>query len=370
MKKVLIVSTVSRQFYLFEQVNIRVLRELGYEVHGAANFDDRSERLKEVNIIEHHIPFQRSPFFFFYFKAYKELLKLVEKEKFDIIHCHAPVGGVLGRLVGMKFPNTKVIYTAHGFHFYKGASILNWLLFYPVEKILSKYTDQLIVINHEDFALANSKFKMKKLDLVSGIGVNYNKFTPVSIQKKVEKRTHLSLTDRDSVLIYVGELSKRKNQMVLIESMADVLKKHPNTYLLLVGRGSLKSEYKEKISNLGLSEHVRLLGYRDDIAELMQISDIALSSSLQEGLPVNLMEAMGTGLPLIVSNCRGNSDLVENQVNGMIVSENTKEDWTKAICELLDAPQCLERYGQSSLEKSTMYSEETVMKEMHEIYNR
>ncbi|HFI0932060.1 TPA: glycosyltransferase family 4 protein [Streptococcus suis] len=370
MKKVLIISTVSRQFYLFEQANIRVLRNLGYEVHGAANFDDRSARLKEVNIIEHNIPFQRSPFTIANFKAYKELLNLVENQKFDIIHCHSPVGGVLGRLVGMRVQNTKVFYTAHGFHFYKGSPLLNWLLFYPIEKYLSKYTDQMIVINNEDFTLAKNKFKMKNLNLVTGIGVNFKKFAPSTFQKKMEMRKSLSLKESDHVLIYVGELSKRKNQMVLIETMVEVLKKFPNSYLLLVGQGELKSEYLEKISKLKLTDHIHLLGYRNDIADLMQMSDVALSSSIQEGLPVNLMEAMGVGLPLIVSNCRGNSDLVENQVNGIIVAENKEEFWAKAICELLDSPQLLKLFGQRSFEKSIKYSEEEVMRDMYEIYNK
>lgn len=370
MKKVLIVSTVSRQFYLFEQANIRVLRKLGYEVHGVANFDDRSERLKEVNVVEHHIPFQRSPFSPKNVKAYKELLALVEKEQFDVIHCHAPVGGVLARLVGKKFPKAKVIYTAHGFHFYKGASKLNWLLFYPVEKWLSKYTDQLIVINHEDFNIANSKFKMKALDLVSGIGVNFDKFKPATPSLKSEKRAKLGFKDDDKILIYVGELSKRKNQKVLITAMADVVKDYPNAYLLLVGRGALKAEYKELIASLGLEKNVRMLGYRDDIATLMQLSDVALSSSTQEGLPVNLMEALGTGLPLVVSNCRGNSDLVENGVNGQIVSENEAGFWSQTIINLLGKPQVLAQYGVKSLEKSKLFSEEEVMQEMQEIYSK
>lgn len=246
-EKILIVSTVSRQFYLFEQSNIKALRALNFEVHGAANFEDRSERLKEVNVIEHHIDIQRSPFSLKNIKAIKQLEQLVKKEKFDVIHCHAPVGGVLGRLVGKKFPNCKVIYTAHGFHFFRGAPLKNWLLFYPIEKFLSKYTDHLITINNEDYKLAKEKFNMKNLHHINGIGVDLAKFQAIMKEDKYNLRQSIGFSRTDKILIYVGELSYRKNQTVLINAMETVVKQFPEVKLLIVGKGILMEEYRQLI---------------------------------------------------------------------------------------------------------------------------
>lgn len=366
MKKALIVSTVSRQFYLFEQVNIAVLRRLGYEVHGAANFQDRNERLNEVSIIEHQVDFVRSPFSISNIKAYRQLKKLINDQQFDIIHAHSPVGGVIARLAAPK--NVKKIYTAHGFHFFKGAPIMNWLLFYPIEKWLSKLTDVLITINQEDYSLAKSRFHMKELYQVEGVGVDYKKFQPVSEVEKQAKKEQLGFANYDQIMIYVGELSHRKNQQLLIKAMAEIHKSFPKAVLLLVGSGKLKKDYKELITRLGLGDCVKLLGFRNDIANLMQISDIAVSSSRQEGLPVNLMEALGTGLPLVVSNCRGNRDLIKNDYNGYLIPEENVELWISHLKNLLDNNDRQDQFGQHSLSLSNRYSRENIEEVMYQIY--
>ncbi|MGQ7553688.1 glycosyltransferase family 4 protein [Streptococcus suis] len=366
MKKALIISTVSRQFYLFEQVNIKILKELGYEIHGAANFSDRSERLKEVNIIEHHVEFSRNPLSIRNIFAFKKLLLIIRENKFDLIHAHSPVGGVYGRLAAKICNVPRIIYTAHGFHFFKGAPKRNWLLYYPVEKLMSYLTDVLIVINEEDYKLAKSKFKLKQINFVSGIGVNYSKFKPISFEKKIEKRRQFGFTENDQILIYVGELNHGKNQGVLIEAMSEIVKKNPKVSLLLVGQGKLFSEYQEKIHNYNLQNNVHLLGYRDDVVDLLQIADIAISSSLREGLPVNLLEAMGVALPLLVSDCRGNRDLVTD--NGIVIHDNIAKEWEKTILDLFDSPSKLREFGLNSLSHVKDFSEEQIRKKMLEIY--
>lgn len=369
MKKALIVSTVSRQFYLFEQTNIKVLRDLGYEVHGAANFSDRSERLSEVAIIEHQIDFERSPFSWSNVTAYRQLKSLIEKENYDVVHCHSPVGGVVGRLAAAK--GKKVLYTAHGFHFFKGAPLVNWLLFYPVEKILSHLTDILMTINQEDFLRAQTKFSMRRLERVDGIGVDYQKFFPLGKVEKLTQREALGFSDTDKLLIYVGELSVRKNQKLLIEAMPEVIEHYPEAKLLLVGRGELQETYKQMVAELGLEQNVEFLGFRNDVDKLMQVADIALSSSLQEGLPVNLMEAMGTGLPLLVSDCRGNRDLVDHEKNGLILPLSASPKvWGQAILRLLSDKQMAQAFGKASLELSKAYARPMIEEKMYEIYRK
>lgn len=368
MKKALIVSTVSRQFYLFEQGNIEVLRELGYEVHGAANFADRSERLKEVAIVEHQIDFERSPFSLKNIKAYRQLKELMKTESFDLLHCHSPVGGVIARLVGRQQKGLKVLYTAHGFHFFKGASLLHKCLFFPIEWLLSFWTDALITINEEDFKLAQKRFHMKRLYKVDGIGLDFERFHSISKEEQVLKKKALGLEGFDHLLIYVGELSHRKNQAALIEMMPAVLERFPKTGLLLVGRGDLMSTYQDMIDTKGLSHAVKLLGFRNDVPSLMQVADIAVSSSKQEGLPVNLMEAMGVGLPLIVNNCRGNRDLVQDGVNGLLVTANATEEWQASVETLLANMDQRDCFGQKNLARANRYSKAQIKLAMAQIY--
>lgn len=371
MKKALIVSTVSRQFYLFEQVNIKVLRELGYEVHGAANFSDRSERLEEINIIEHQIDFQRFPFSFKNLKAYFQLKKEIKDNDFEIIHSHSPVGGVIGRLAGyFSKKNSEIIYTAHGFHFFKGSSIVNWFLYFPIEFFLSFITDKLIVINNEDFKFAKKYLKMKNLILVNGVGVNYNKFKKIDLINKINKRVDYGFDENQFILIYVGELSKRKNQSVLVDVMKSIVKYKSDVILLLVGTGNEKNSLIKNIENNDLKKNIKLLGYRNDVADLMQISDLAVSSSKQEGLPVNLMEAMGVGLPLVVSNCRGNRDLVSNESNGFIIFGDDQVDtFTKKILYLIENELVRDSFSNKSFELSRNYSEDNIKNVMRSVYN-
>lgn len=321
MKKVLIVSTVARQFYLFEKYNIPLLKSLGYEVHCAANNKiSDMEEVDKLNINYHFISIERNPFSLKNIKAYLELKKLVKNNKFEFIHCHSPVGGVLTRLVAKKF-NIKVIYTAHGFHFFKGAPLINWLLFYPVEKYLSKYTDILITINQEDYERAQT-FYAKKVEYIPGVGIDTKKIKNIAVDKK-KKREELGLTEDKIVLLSVGELNKNKNHSIVIKALAKI--DNPNIYYLICGQGNLKEELISLIKKLNLEKNVKLLGFRKDIYELCKISDIFVFPSKREGLSVALMEAICCNLPIICSDIRGNNDLIEREINGFLVKNSVEE---------------------------------------------
>ncbi|CUN15830.1 glycosyltransferase family 4 protein [Turicibacter sanguinis] len=371
MKKALIVSTVSRQFTLFERGNIEVLKELGYEIHGAANYEDATPALEELDIKKHHIDIQRSPFKLNNLKAYKQLVKLMKEEKFDLVHCHAPMGGVVGRLATKSVGIKNVLYTAHGFHFFKGAPKLNWMIYYPIEKLLSRYTNTLITINEEDYSLATSnKFKAKNIELVNGIGLNLEKFSPISEKEKYRLREEYGYDKDDKILIYVGELSDRKNQKIIIEAVNLLKKDFKNIKLLLVGRGQLKDEYDKLIEELGVQEQVELLGFRTDINQLLRISDIYVCSSRQEGLPVNIMEAMSIGLPVVCSKIRGNVDLIEDTKGGYLVDINTFVDYAEKISEIIKNPTCQVSMKEINIENVKKYNITNVEKQMKKIYTK
>lgn len=323
MKKILVVCTTDSMIWNFLIPHIKELEKQGYIVECACSitgeFYFELESLYQIKMNE--ICFQRSPYNLNNIKAYYQLTKLVKQKNFDIIFCHEPIGGVLGRIVGHKY-KCKTIYIAHGFHFFKGAPLINWLLYYPVEKYLSRYTDVLITINQEDYKRAQA-FYAKKVEYISGIGIDTEKIRNVIVDKK-EKRTELGLTEENIVLLSVGELSKRKNHIVLIKALANI-KNNKNIFYLIAGTGTLENYLKKECEKLGIEKQVKFLGFRKDIYELCKISDIYIFPSLQEGLPVALMEAMCCNLPIICSNIRGNNDLIKNGKNGFLVRNTIVE---------------------------------------------
>lgn len=359
MKKVLFTATVDSHIIQFHIPYLKWFKEQGYEVHVATNGDEKIEYCD----VKHKIPFERNPMKINNIKAIFKLKKIIEEEKFDIIHCHTPMGGVVTRLAAInsrKKYKTRVIYTAHGFHFYKGAPLLNWMIYYPIEKILSNVTDCLITINEEDYNLAKKKFKSKRIEFVNGVGVDKSKFDfKMSDKEKHELRKDLGLKDDDFVLIQVGELNKNKNQIMTINAMKTIVEKNENIKLLIVGKGKLKDYYIQKIKEYHLGDNIYILGFRKDIPQLLKISDCLISTSKREGLPVNLIEAAMRGLPIIATNCRGNRDVAKKVV---------KIDDVDELCENIKiCVQDRKNYIYNDIDK---YKLENVVKKMKYIYEQ
>lgn len=367
MEKILFTATVDSHILNFHIPYLKWFKEQGYEVHVASRGNADIPYVDK----KHNIPFERSPFRLSNIKAYLHLKEVIDSNNYRLIHCHTPMGSVLTRLAAKnaRKSGTKVLYTAHGFHFFEGAPLKNWLLYYPVEKWLSRYTDCLITINDEDYECAiRKKFKSGTIKKVNGVGIDLNKFTPQTYKKKKKLRKQYGYSEENFILIYVAEMSYRKHQDLLI-NVVDILKnKIPNLKLLLVGTGDLLLKYKGQAKKLNLEEYIDFLGYRNDVANLMSISDVAVSSSRQEGLPVNVMEAMATGLPLVVTDCRGNRDLVSDGENGYVVGIDDKKRFAEAIMKLFGSEELRTRYSEKSLDIIKKYSLNIVLKKMEHIY--
>ncbi|MDF1616148.1 glycosyltransferase family 4 protein [Petrocella sp. FN5] len=364
MKKILIVSTVSRQFYLFEQGNIEVLKSLGYEVHGAANFEDINERLDKIDIVRHHFDIQRSPFSLKNIKAYKQLKTIMKSENFDAVHCHSPMGSVLARLVARSIKLKNVIYTAHGFHFYKGAPIINWLLYYPIEKWLSRYTDILITINKEDFDRANS-FKTCRVEYIPGIGVDSSKFSEDK-RIRTKKRSELNIPENSFVILSVGELNRNKNHEAVIRAISKIANK--DVLYLICGKGILENYLNDLIQELGLSNQVKLLGFRNDLDEIYQAADLFAFPSYREGLSVSLMEAMASGLPIVASQIRGNVDLIESNDNGLLFKPKNTESCAISIEKIISNSGLRNEMKHRNLITIKKFSKKNVSEKMRDIY--
>lgn len=320
MKKVLMLATTAAMIEQFNKNNILLLVKNGYEVHVAGNFlkgnpisDERLADFKKWLEMYHgkwfHISAMRNPMDLNNYRAYKQVLKLVFKYQYEFIHCHTPIGAVLGRIVAHK-THTSIIYTAHGFHFYNGAPLKNWLLYYPVERFLSRWTDILVLINEEDYKRAKKAFHAKKTAYIPGVGVDIKKLQADTVAKEV-KRAELNIPKQAIVLLSVGELTAGKNHKNAIRAIDKI--KDKRIVYLICGRGEKEGELRMLIETLGLTEQVRLLGFRTDIPELLQMADLFVFPSLREGLSVALMEAIACKLPVICSKIRGNVDLVTDE---------------------------------------------------------
>ena len=367
--KVLFIATVDKGHILkFHVPYLKYFKEKGYEVHVACAGNETIPYCDK----RYNISFEQSPIKFKNIRAYKDLKKIVNQQHYSIIHCHTPVGGVIGRLAAKKTrrTGTNVLYTAHGFHFYKGAPFKNWLLFYPIEKWLSKYTDCLITINEEDHQNAlMHNFKSGYIEKVNGVGVNLTRFSPPNFDEKKVLREKSGYEESDFLIVYIADLNHNKNQNMIINVINMLKIKIPNVRLLLVGEGSLLEEYKKKTFKLGLDNYIDFLGFRRDVPSILKMVDVAISTSKREGLPVNIMEAMATGLPTVVTNCRGNRDLIINDQNGYVVEINDEIAFSQAIMKLYNSKKIMNNFGEKNIQLIRKNSLENVMKEMEKIYS-
>lgn len=363
--RVLITASVQSHICQFHKNLIINLRKNGYEVHVAArnNLAEKNGLALDFADKVHNIPFDRSPFNFKRnIKAYKELKKLLTKESYDIIHCNTAVGGILTRLAARKYrkKGTKVIYMAHGFYFYKGSSVKNWI-FYPVEKIFGRLTDVLVTINKEDYALAKEKFNIPKIEYVPGIGIDIERFSNCVVDKKV-KREEIGIPEGYTWLLSVGELLPDKNHASIMKAIADI----PNVYYTVAGNGRLDIELEALAKELKIEDRFKLLGYRLDVPELCNCADIFAFPSKFEGLPVALMEAMASGMAVVCSEVRGCTDLIDPN-GGILVEPYNIEQISKAIKQLiLEDTSSMKKYN---LKKIQEFSKERVVEKMLKIYS-
>ena len=373
-EKVLILASVASMIDQFNIPNIKLLQNIGYEVHVACNFESGNtcsfekiqklkEYLNELSVKYYQINFERNILKITdNLKTYKEVKNILLENKYKFLHCHSPIGGVVGRIAGHK-TQTKVIYTAHGFHFFKGAPLINWLLYYPIEKYLSKYTDILITINQEDYKRAQT-FYAKKVEYIPGVGINTEKIRNTVVDRK-KKRKELGLTKENIVLLSVGELNKNKNHSIVIKALAKL--NNPNIYYLICGQGNLKEELLDLIKKLNLEKNIKLLGFRKDIYEIYKISDIFIFPSKREGLSVALMEAICCNLPVVCSNIRGNNDLIEDGKNGFLV-ENKMEEYIKKINFLISKNHFYENLKNNNIKIIKKINTEKIQTKMQKLY--
>jgi len=364
-RKVLFVATVLRGHVLvFHLPYMKWFQEQGYEVHLCCRNDTPDPDI-QVPYCDKWIqlPFERSPLSKANVAVYKQLKALIDRENYALVHCNTPVGGVLGRLCSRaaRKKGTKVVYTAHGFHFFDGAPLKNWLLFYPVERFVSRFTDLLITMNGEDDRRAKS-FHARKTAMVNGVGVDLSRFE--EIVDRDEVRYELGIGQDVPLLITVGEHIDRKNHATVLRTLALL----DNVHVLFCGVGEKEEELKSLAEELGVTERAHFLGFRRDVPRLLAASDVFFFPSLQEGLPVSQMEAMAAGLPCVVSDVRGNADLVSNGEGGFLRKPFDAAGFAEDIALLLGDPALCESMAERNRSVMKNYSLEAVLEQVTTLY--
>ena len=322
--KVLYVATVVKTHIMeFHIPYLKMLKEMGWETAVAAknDYEDPADCVIPYCDTYYDIPFERNPFKPGNVIAYKELKKVIDDGNYDIIHCHTPVGAMLTRMAAgdARKKGSKVFYTAHGFHFYKGAPLINWLLYYPGEKILAHKTDVLVTITKEDYQRAQ-RFKAGKVEYIPGIGIDLNRFKKGTPEKALVLRKKLGIPADATVWLSVGEVNSNKNHKVVIQALHDF----QDVWYVLCGRGPLVDDYRKLAEDLGVANRVIMPGYRTDVIDFYSMADLFVFPSFREGLPVALMEAMATELPCVAARNRGTDDLLEGS-RLLFMPENVDE---------------------------------------------
>ncbi len=376
--KALMTASVASMIDLFNMGNIEILQSLGYEIHVAANFrignitdrarvDEFKAELQERRIQVFDIPIPRNILALKKIAASVRMFQKIYREnQYRIVHCHSPIGGVLARLCARKAgkpAGAKMIYTAHGFHFYKGAPLLNWLVYYPIERYCSRFTDLLITINQEDFTFAKRRLYAVNTVYVQGVGVDLPRFQAETVSREA-LRDKLCIRHDAFTAITVGELSARKNQKTILKAIA----RTSTIHYILAGFGREEQKLRRLAERLGIAERVYFLGYRSDVSALYHCADVLCLSSFQEGLPLSLMEAMAAGLPALCSDIRGNRDLIVSRKGGFLYAPRDVSGFAKGLKELMDDAALRRDFGAFNAARVGGFSSEAVAERMRELY--
>lgn len=370
MKKVLYIATSDIHLSIFHRPYIQWLAENGAQVDLV--YENRGGNTFEAAKNIFYLNFPRSVFRKSLLKSYKGLKEIIDEGNYDIVHCHTPIPSMLTRLASMaaRRKKTKVLYTVHGFHFYKGAPLSRWMFYYPIEYALSYFTDAIITINGEDYQYTKGKMGQKEALYIRGVGVDSTRFKPLSNGEKNVQRLKHGWKENDFILMYVAEFIPRKNHEFIIRSLALMIQKIPNLKIVFAGNGILLNKMKQLSKELQLQNHIEFLGFRKDVGELFPLADITISSSKQEGLPINLVEGMMCGLPVVANDVRGHHDLITSGENGFMFNSGNTEEFADYIQQLYEDEELRSQMGLQSLARSKDFELSASLKSMTEIYKK
>lgn len=370
MKKVLFVEN-SAGFCKFNAPYMNWFKQQGWQVdHVAPGIEE-----KFAYGVTHHydVDIHRSPFSFQNIKAIKALKKLIDKEQYDLVHCHTEMGGLCARLaaISARKKGCKVIYTSHNYPFYKGASMVAWTVFYSVERMLAPLTDAVVTINEEDYQITcKHRFAIGPNFKIDGVGVNLERFSPVSTEEKMKLRDEVGVPKDAFVLLYTAQFIPRKNHEMLIKQVPKIRVSIPTLKVLFAGNGPIFEEMKALANNLGVSDCISFLGGRGDIDRLCRVADLHVATSKLEGQGINNIEAMACGCPLVVSRVRGHRDVCIDGKNGFLFDLDKPQDMSAEIIRLYNDKDLYHRISEFNKKDASRFDVKREVAAMASIYKQ
>ena len=371
--KILLVATVQSHICQFHKPLVKMLHAHGCEVHVAARNNLAEKNGLKLDFAEKvfDVPFERSPFHKKNLAAYRQLKAIIDGGDYDVVHTNTPVGGIVGRLAARnaRKKGCQVFYTAHGFHFFKGGPVKSWLIYYPIEKFMCRYTDELITISEEDYQLATKRFPVS-VSHIHGIGANSAKYSVPTESEIAALRQELGIGLDRKVVICTGELNTNKNQITAIRAMKQVVEQIPEALLLLAGNGPTHEQLQAAINDLSLQDHVVLLGYRTDLERYVKASDLVLSCSKREGMPLNIIEGMLCGKPPVASINRGHKELIQDGQNGYLLDPADVTGFSQRMVQMLRNDRTRRSMGEQGQEFVQAYTDSFAQNELKSIYRK
>jgi glycosyltransferase EpsD len=370
MANILYIATSDIHLHTFHRPYIQWFVDRGDQIDLAYN--PRGEYIFHGIRQDFHIDFPRSLQIKKLSMSYRKLKKLIDSKDYDLIHCHTPIPSFIARLAARKAmaKGCKVLYTAHGFHFYNSGPLMNWLIYYPMEYLASLFTDAIIVLNREDFGHASGKMLHKDSYLIPGIGVDSGRFQSKGDDEIQRIRASMGYTDKDVLLLYIAEFIPRKNHEFLLRCMPELIKLNPNIKLLLAGNGTLFVKMKKLAHKLEISDRVDFLGFRNDVNEYCAIADIGISVSKHEGLGLGVVEQMFCEVPVVATRDRGHLESVVDGVTGYIIDQQDSNRFIERVLKLSTNPQLRINMGKSAHDHSFSFRIEASLTAMVSIYKK
>ena len=367
--KILFVANVDKEHILkFHIPTIRMLRNKNWLVDVACAGNEEIPYCNNKFVLH----YERSPFTPKLFKGISELCRIIKENDYDIVYCHTPVGGLAARIASIKArkKGTKVIYFAHGYHFYKGAPLLNWLIYYTIEKTMSFFTDSIITINDEDFEITEKNFRSCKPYKINGIGIDTEKFKEDADKQviRAEYREAMNIPEDATVLVYLAELIKNKNQFFLLRVLKKLIDEgNNNIYLILAGIDHSDGQVAKYAQKLNIESNIRYLGWRNDIRNLYCMSDICTASSIREGFGLNIAEAMLCSIPVIAAKNRGHNTIIKDGYNGYLVSQGDENKFAEKILLLINNEKEKEMLVNNASRDAEKYTTNVVLNDIYAI---
>ncbi len=378
MMKVLVIGSVAFSFktLLIHQIDYFISRNLQVDI--ACSPDSDAEYLKEIGYTVHTMPIARKIDPSANLQSIIDLYQLMQREKYDLVHVHAPLSAFLGRVAAKLAGVKRVIYTAHGFRFNDEMTFASYQFYFWIEKIASTVTSKILTQSWEDYqtAKASNLIAVERLGYL-GNGIDIHKFdrSRLAPDTRAKIRQEFNIPSDRLVIGIVARITKVKGQSDLLNAFIKLQSQFDHLHLLIVGgqldseTDSCQAEIEREIDRHQLDDRVTITGIRTDVPELLVAMDILSLPSYWEGLPRSLLEAMAMELPIVTTDIRGCREAVVDGETGIIVPPGDVDSLASALARLLADPELRDRFGKAGRQRAEIeYDERNVFKRLAQTY--